>query len=75
MTDKAVLVSAETDGGKTFTAWFPKKALLQKDPEPGRFSSNPDFDKTLYNVAKWFKPHGWTAQFIRMTMHNSSVSA
>lgn len=70
-TAKAWQVEAETETGKTITAWLPKKALVGLT-ERGTFGNQPAYSCQL---ARWFKPSGWTARFIALATTNSTLVA
>jgi hypothetical protein len=69
--EKAWHVEAELESGKTITAWLPKKALTGVT-ERGHFGNQPTFTCQL---ARWFKPSGWTARFIQLATTNSTLTA
>ena len=70
-TEKAWHAEAELESGKVIDAWFPKKAFTGAT-ERGRFGNQPTFTCQL---ARWFKPTGWTARFIQLATHNSTLAA
>lgn len=70
-TPKAWKVQAETERGKEITAWLPKKALI-KPVERGMFGNQPTFSAQF---AHWFRPEGWTADFLRLATRTSTLAA
>lgn len=60
-TEKAVKIAAKSPKGKEITSWFPKAALASR--ESGSFE-----------LAKWFKPSGWTEKFIQLAQVESGIS-
>lgn len=70
-TEKAVQLQSMTEKGKTVTAWFPKKALGR----PELRAKGTAAEHTAYKLASWFRASGWTAEFIRLTVSHSVVSA
>lgn len=61
-TDKAVKLEALAGAsGKTYSAWFPAKALtITKTNDDGGHICH------SAKLAGWFKPKDWTAQFLSM---------
>jgi hypothetical protein len=60
--------SRSVHSGKTVTAWFPKKALVNM-----KIKSHGDETTTRYDLAPWFQRSvdGWTKTFIDLTADSS----
>jgi hypothetical protein len=67
-TEKAYKISSFTKNEKEIFAWIPKSSLTSMNyiPEMEYFSCK---------FAKWFKPSGWTLNFIENTSRDSVISS
>lgn len=66
-TEKAIHIEAASYNGKTHTCWIPKKALVSVWSDDNGYIHA--------NIAKWFRPSGWTKVFFEICSTSSTVSA
>lgn len=70
-TEKAVKIEARTiKTDKVVSAWLPKKALTKPTVRKAG-----ETEYTAFVLAKWFKPAGWTKDFLNVCANTTVISA